>query len=335
MKRFFTILLAATLFWACGDIEPFPGVGGNEDVENGENSGNNSDQGDDNNGGGITPTGAYRTGWAELPIEFDADGNGIDDNDATLYYAHHLCAGSEKNAQNNGSARNFTVCFSAKHHCPVWVAAPRHDCYEGSANRTDAYQADPQIPSSIQYNSKSTGGGCNKGHMLGSAERTCSSATNRQVFYYSNIAPQYTSSFNTGGGAWNNLEDKVDGWVCADTLYVVVGCYFDKFTDKLGNTATPATIEYGGRTDVSRPTMFYYALLRTKKGNSKKAVWDCSADELQCAAFVKCHAAPKGSSVTSQDMMSINELEELTGFTYFPNVPDAPKSSFKASDWGL
>ena len=340
------------VYLTSGSNTPGGGSGGNEGGGNAGNEGGNQggDNGDDNggdNGGGTTPTpdptpnpnpttgNVYRSGWAELPIECDADGNGIDDNDATLYYAHHLCAGSEQNAQRNGKARNFTVCFSAKHHCPVWVAAPRHKSYESGASRTDAYQVDPKIPASIQYNSKSTGGGCNKGHMLGSAERLSSSATNRQVFYYSNIAPQYSDTFNTGGGAWNKLEDHVDGLVCADTLYVVIGCYFDKFSDKRGNTATPATIEYGGRNDVSRPTMFYYALLRAKKGSSGKAVWNCSADELQCAAFVKCHEAPKGSSVSSQDMMSISELENLTGFTYFPNVPNAPKSSYKASDWGL
>ncbi|MBP3482709.1 MAG: DNA/RNA non-specific endonuclease [Alistipes sp.] len=290
--------------------------------------------------GGTTPpspvTGdTYRSGWPELPIEADADGNGIDDNDNTLYYAHHLCAGPEKNAQGNASARNYTVCYSAEHHCPVWVAAPRHDSYNGSANRTDAYGKDPKILSSIQYNSKSTGGGCNKGHMLGSAERTCSSATNRQVFYYTNIAPQYSSTFNTGGGAWNNLEEWVDSKVCADTLYVVIGCYFDTFSDKRGNTATPTVIEFGGRSDVSCPTMFYYAMLRTKRGNTRKSVKDCSASELQCAAFVKCHKAKKGDKPSAADMMTIEELEKLTGFTYFPNVPNAPKSTCSASDWGL
>ena len=286
--------------------------------------------------GGTGTGNVYRTGWAELPVEYDADGNGIDDNDATLYYAHHLCDGPEKNAQYSGSARNYTVCFSAEHHCPVWVAAPRHrDLYEGSANRTDAYKSDPMIPSGIQYYSKSTGGGCNKGHMLGSAERTSSSATNRQVFYYSNIAPQYSSSFNTGGGAWNNLEDYVDGLVCADTLYMVIGCYFDKYTDKHGNTANPSKIEFGGRDDVSCPTMFYYALLRTKSGRSGKNVRDCSASELQCVAFVKCHKAKKGDKPSSQDMISISELEKLTGFTYFPNVPNAPKDTYSPSDWDL
>ena len=169
----------------------------------------------------------YRPCWFELPVEVDANGDGRDDNNSDYYYAHHLCAGGEKNAQRNGAARNYTVCFSANHHCPVWVAAPRHSSYESGASRTDAYAQDPQIPSNIQYSSKSTGGGCNKGHMLGSAERLSSTATNRQVFYYSNIAPQYSSTFNTGGGAWNNLEDHIDGLVCADTLYTVIGCYFD------------------------------------------------------------------------------------------------------------
>ena len=275
----------------------------------------------------------YRSAWFELPVEMDSNGDGKDDNNSTYYYAHHLCAGGEKNAQRNGKARNFSVCFSSTHHCPVWVAAPRHRSYESGASRTDAYSQDPQIPSNIQYSSKSTGGGCNKGHMLGSAERLSTSATNKQVFYYSNIAPQYSSTFNTGGGAWNNLEDHIDGLVCNDTLYVVIGCYFDQYTDKYGNTGKPAKISFGGRSDVSRPTMFYYALLRTKSGNSGKSVAQCSASELQCAAFVMCHEQAKGHKPEARDMISVAELEKLTGFTYFGNVPNAPKSTFNSSEW--
>lgn len=281
------------------------------------------------------PTGGktYRSHWYELPIEFDSNSDGRDDKNSTYYYAHHLCAGGEKNAQRNGSARNYTVCFSSEHHCPVWVAAPRHKCYQSGASRTDAYAQDPQIPSNIQYNSKSTGGGCNKGHMLGSADRLSSTATNKQVFYYTNIAPQYSDSFNTGGGAWNNLEDHIDDLVCSDTLYVVIGAYFDRYTDKYGNTGSPKKIDFGGRSDVSRPTMFYYAMLRTKSGNSGKAVKDCSASELQCAAFVICHEQDKGHEPQAKDLISIEELEKLTGFTYFNNVPNAPKSTYNANDW--
>lgn len=270
-----------------------------------------------------TPSvGTYRTGWAELPREVE---------NPDYYYAHHLT----DLKMGGHQARNYTVCFSAEHHCPVWVAAPRHTAYEGETGRTDAYQPDPQIPINLQYNSKSSGGGCNKGHMLGSAERTASRTTNQQVFYYTNIAPQYMANFNTGGGAWNLLEDHVDKLVCADTTYVVIGCYFDRYTDKRGHTAEPKKIEFGDRDDVSCPTMFYYALLRTKRGNTGKSVYDCSADELQCVAFVRSHKTPKKSAVDRNDLISIAELEALTGHTFFANVEQAPKEEYNPSDWNL
>lgn len=269
-------------------------------------------------------------GWFELPAIADADRNGIDDNNPDIYYASHSFS------MGGREYRNYTVCFDADQHCPLWIAAPRHDCYTGSTGRTDAYRQDPSIPGEYQYNSKSTGGGCNKGHMLGSAERTCSSDANRQVFYYTNIAPQLSSGFNTGGGGWNILEDYIDSQVCADTLYEVIGCYFDRYTDAYGNTVEPKRIEFGGRTDVGFPTMFYYAVLRTKSGNTRKSLKDCSESELQCVAFVRSHTnSLKGQRVTKTELMSVADLEKITGFSYFTNVPNAPKTRFTPSDWNL
>lgn len=288
-------------------------------------------------GGGDPLPNNAKYGWYELPVmNVAASGNYIVDiSDKDLYFAHHLCAGNEK-GPNGKTARNYTVCYSAEHHCPVWVAAPRHKMYETKAtDRTDAYGKDPQIPSDIQYSSKSVGGGCNKGHMLGSAERTSSSATNRQVFYYTNIAPQLSSTFNTGGGGWNTLENWVDGQVCSDTLYVVIGTYFKEYKDRRGYSDTPTKIAFGGRNDVTRPTMFYYILLRTKSGSSGKALSKCSSSELKCAAFVRSHNIPKGTKVGRDDMMSVSDLEKITGFTYFANVPQAPKDSYTPADWGL
>ena len=272
--------------------------------------------------------------WYELPtINYTKSGSYlIDSNDNNLYYAHHHCAGNEKGPGGN-KARNYTVCYSAKYHCPVWVAAPRHKMYESGATRTDAYGKDPSIPSDIQYSSKNTGGGCNKGHMLGSAERLSSTATNRQVFYYTNIAPQYSDTFNTGGGAWNNLEDHVDGFVCSDTLYVVIGAYFDSYTDKRGTSANAKKISFGGRSDVSCPTMFYYVLLRTRSGKTSKSLSQCSSSELECVAMVVSHETAKGCKDFEGYMMPVSELEKITGFTYFANVPHAPKTTYNASFW--
>ena len=122
--------------------------------------------------------------------------------------------------------------------------------------------------------------------------------------------------------------------MCADTLYEVLGCYFDKYTDKYGETQNPSTISFGGRDDVHMPTMFYYVLLRTKSGSSGKSVASCSASELKCVAFVRAHVNVR-QAVSATELMSVSDLEAITGVTYFPNVPNAPKSTFKASDWGL
>lgn len=283
--------------------------------------------------GPSVPTNA-KYGWFELPaVDYEESGKYIiGKSDKSLYFAHHFCAGGEK-GPGGKTARNYTVCYSAEEHCPVWVAAPRHSMYSGSVKRTNAYGKDPSIPSDIQYHSERTGGGCNKGHMLGSNERRSTSATNRQVFYYTNIAPQLSGTFNTGGGAWNNLEDHIDGLVCKDTLYEVVGCYFKQFRDAYGEICDPQKISFGGRSDVTRPSMFYYVLLRTKKGNTGKAVSKCSSSELQCVAFVIRHDMEKGHRPQAKDMMSVSDLEKLTGFSYFPNVPNAPKNTFTPSDW--
>ena len=280
--------------------------------------------------------GGDQPGWYETPMmNITHSGSYMyNTSDPTQFYAIHMCAGGEK-GPNGKTARSYTVCYSAEYHCPVWVAAPLHSMYKGNSGRTEAYGQDADIPANIQYTSKSTGGGCNKGHMLGSSDRSSTKATNRDVYLYPNIAPQL-SSFNTGGGGWNILEDFVDSQVCSDTLYSVIGCYFETFTDGYNFTVSPATISFGGRNDVVRPTMFYYVLLRTKSGNSKKALKDCSADELKCAAFVRAHTnSLKGQKVTARELMSVADLERITGVTYFPNVPNAPKNSFKASDWGL
>ena len=353
LRYVLTAMAVLSLFFSCDsitemidDVQPDQEQTGDGQQPDGENpDGEDPDDenpdidkpGEDDNPGSDIDEPATGTGkghkWFELPVIPDADENGVDDNDPTLYYAYHMCAGPEKDDKGM-TARNYTVCYSSEYHCPVWVAAPRHEMYVGNSGRNDAYSKDPDIPSDIQYHEKSVGAsGYSKGHMLGSAERTSSVATNRQVFYYTNIAPQKTSNFNTGGGAWNNLEDHIDDLVCRDTLYEVVGCYFEKFTDEYGQTSIPSVMSFCGRNDVSCPTMFYYALLRTKSGNTGRSVTECSSDELQCVAFCLRHTMENGHKPQEKDMMSISELEELTGFTYFPNVPNAPKDTFDPSDW--
>ena len=286
--------------------------------------------------------------WPELPAldytHYTTGGNYYIDNSThggkyksgSLYYTHHWTSQNYP-SPSTVKIRNYTVCWSSDHICPVWVAAPRHSIWEGGTSPSRNYVKNPDMPASVQYTSNDlNNSNYNRGHMLGAAERNKISSAFTQVNYFTNISPQENNYFNTGGGGWNILEDWVDQFVCSDTLYVVIGTIFDQITDGYGNKASPSKISYMSTNNVSCPTAFYYILLRTKNGNTGKSVKDCTANELKCAAFLRAHAAgTKGQAVTSREMKSVAEIENLTGFTFFDNVPNAPKSTATASDWGL
>ena len=282
----------------------------------------------DGPGPGPNPGLTKFSGWPELPVEV---------KNGDYHYAYHTISDFKV---GNYNARNYTVCYSAENHGPVWVAAPLHNCYvTKSGNRS--YSQDPDVPAGIQPASKSLADPYNKGHMLGNRERSRTAVMRRQVCYYTNIAPQHSGTFNMGGGAWNNLEDVIDKYWDAtknssvgDTLYVVVGAYYKTWTDSYGNTASPKKAAFGGQ-QAGVPTMFYYAMLRTKNAKSGKSVLRCSREELQCAAFVMSHAMQKGHKPSRSDMRSVAEVERLSGFQFFTNVPNAPKDTYNPSDWGL
>ena len=264
------------------------------------------------------------SGWAELPAER---------NQKELYYAYHLIE-EEDSADKR---RNYAVCFNSDKHCPVWVAAAMHPSFTGDTKRIDSYQYDPQLPVNIQPQLKrSYGEDYSRGHLLGSAERNTSRAANIQTFYVTNIAPQIRIGFNSAGGAWNNLESFVDKQICADTLYVVTGCIFSEFSDTDGSVIAPTTTtNRNDEKQIGVPTAYYKALLRTRKGDSGKSVTKCKASELKCAAFIVGHRTAKGRKPSANEMLTIEELEQLTGEKFFINVKHAPKQSAEPSDWGL
>jgi endonuclease G len=155
-----------------------------------------------------------------------------------------------------------------------------------------------------------------------------------QTFYATNMTPQQ-ANFNQN--KWGVLEGRVRNMVCSDTLYVVTGAYFggehdssiaNKTYDKSGNTCPT-------------PTHYYKALLRTKKGNTGKRIDEIDdASQVRAIAFWFTHKnTGDDTSITAADCISVVELEEITGFTFFPMLDDAIEAEVKSakvpSEWGV
>lgn len=260
----------------------------------------------------IATSPAMARSWAELP--------------AARSLANYEVAAHDK-LPSNSKLRNYSYGFDKEKYCALWVAYPLHSCYLGSTSRTDAFGYDPyfiddsyeaNIGSNAYYPRNGETFSHSRGHQLPSADRNASVEDNYTTFYATNMTPQLQ---DLNGGKWQTLESKVRNNICSDTLYVVTGAHFDgsqgvAYDNKGKGKACPV------------PTHYYKVLLRTKSGSTGKKVAECTANELQCIGFWIEHSA----SATMQTK-SVAEIEALTGFTFFVNVPNAPKSTYNASDW--
>ena len=248
----------------------------------------------------------YQSGWMELPAVEDEEGR------AFIYHTAEV-DGQQK--------RNYSMLYDAAGRIALWVAYPLCSDYIGSG-RTDAWGYDPKIPDEYEplLNHGWPERGFDRGHQIPSGSRNANTAMNRQTFYYTNMTAQ-VSRFNQG--LWANLENRVRGFVSVcDTLYVVTGPIFDsgepeRWTED--NAGNPVAV----------PDGYFKAVLS----------YNISTSTYYSVAFVYDNEEYSRSNPTASDMCSVSEVEEMTGFTFFNNLPRSIASSVKAQcepdRWGL
>lgn len=236
------------------------------------------------------------SGWLELPT-FQEDGT-------RYYFSKHMLP-STGNRQ-----RSFSIFYDANNFLPLWVAYPlcRGNMY-GSGNRVNDWGImDPNIPDNKQlYMKYSYQGSYDRGHMLPSASRLGSNDDNRQTFYPTNMTPQI-SGLNQQ--KWAIIEGKVRDWAeGCDTLYVVTGAVLQTAG---GNEAVSYTYcKSDSSKSVAIPNYYYKALLQYRNNNGAKTY--------QAMAIWLPHKAASGAP-KKEDVITIDELEELTGYDFFSNL---------------
>ena len=248
---------------------------------------NSGDGGSGNGGNSASGADALKaTGWMELPAMDDPN---------LGYYSHSF-------KMNGNKYRNYSFGWSQKDRVALWVAYPLCKLYtNGSAGRTDAWALDPLLGDDSAAPFKYYAGDYARGHQLPSADRQCCDEANAQTFYGTNMTPQLNEH---NSGIWSDLEGKVRGYAnTSDTTYVVTGVI-------LSSTSKKEKDSYGQ--SVTIPDAYFKAVLKYSK-SSTLGQWNA-------AAFYLEHRAYSGS-VTKEHSMSIDELEKMTGFDFFVNLP--------------
>lgn len=254
-----------------------------------------------------------QTLWAEMPLVKQGDGN---------LYVTHMTKASGK------TMRNYSMCYDPDVKAALWIAYPLHDCYTRKAvDRTDAWGYDPLIPAKYQVNmEKGMSNGYDRGHQVASADRLASYDMNSQTFYYTNMTAQVGAGMNQD--IWNNLENMIrNEYICRDTLYVVTGCVMTTEDDTQVKWVDNRN---GGK--VAVPKAYFKVLLRTKSGNTGKAVDNSNATTI---GFWYENRRYSYSTPRVSDVMSVDEIERLTGFTFFPQISDEIKETKDLARWGF
>ena len=216
---------------------------------------------------------------------------------------------------SRSSMRNYTMFYDTSMKLAYWVAYPLTNSYIGSSGRSEDWEYDPLISESYQpvlYSAYK--GGYSRGHQIPSADRTYSTTENSTTFYFSNMTAQ---NYDLNAGMWADLESKVRTWMkSADTMYVVTGAMIKTKTDQT------ITYTYDNSYNEIPVPKYYYKALAQKRGTSYYTI-----------AFMIENAEPSSSDTYSSYQLSVSELEQETGFTFFPSLSESVKGQVNSTIW--
>ena len=243
---------------------------------------------------------AVEADWLELPGAVSEDRYEIE-----TYY--------------DSSVRNYTHLYDKETYTSLWTAYPLSASYMGSEPRPGKWIYSTSIDEDHQVNLKnhSYNDSYARGHMIPNASRNGNKAMQMQTFFVTNSVPQIQNSFNSG--IWSKLESVLQDLGCTEEIYIVTGVAFNKTGEDKPVAFTTAKDD---TKQVPIPNYFYKAVLRVKTS-------DDGVTSASTIGFWMEHR--KYSDSYTNYAVSVDQIEQWTGFDFFVNLPDTIESSAESN----
>ena len=196
----------------------------------------------------------------------------------------------------------FTVSFNESLRIPNYVT------YELTASETDGEETrmrkflqDPNVAGCPEHKDY-TNSGYDRGHMAPAADMKWSKDAMRDCFYLTNICRQ---NQKLNREAWQALEEKTRAWAVRDgKLIVIVGPIVSNHPQRLAS-------------GIAIPEGFFKVLLAT------------NVEPMRAIAFI--YKNQSGQKNMSQQAVSIDSVEEITGLDFFSSLPDEKETPLEKS----
>ena len=196
---------------------------------------------------------------------------------------------------------------------PMWVceSVERADVI-GSLDRNNKFRPDPKLPVGKRSElSDYKGSGLDRGHLAPAGNQTVSAERKVETFFLSNMAPQVGPQFNQS--IWKLLEETTRDWVAEERITdarMITGVFFYD-PDEDDENSADGLIDYSliGANKVAVPTHFF-----------KIVVGHFEDGTLNAIAFMMTNIRHKKPFRLSDHVVSIDFLEEKSGFDYLPDL---------------
>ncbi len=232
----------------------------------------------------------------------DTDVNGVDFNGIVIL---------PSNIPNLFLSRiAYCLSYNKETRCPNWVAWNlTADHVDGEWARSNDYREDYKVPAPRATNEDYRGSSWSRGHMCPAGDCKWDANAMSETFLLSNMCPQDRS---LNSGLWNRIEVDSRRWAKRyGSVYIVCGpLFYDKEHETIGVNK------------VVVPEAFFKVVL-------------CLQGKPKAIGFVVKNNA--GTKKKDQYVNTIDEVERLTGYDFFPSLPDSIEEKVEAysniEDW--
>ena len=200
--------------------------------------------------------------------------------------------------------QNYSLSYSEPHEQAEWVAYELSVSHLSSINRKRPYfEIDSAVKTGAADWRNYKNSGYDRGHLCPAGDRRFAKQAHDETFLTSNISPQ-EHQFNAG--VWNRLEQKVRYWAKRyDGVFVVTGGVLKNELKTIGDE------------DVAVPNQFYKVIMDVTNGKPKVLAFLMNHEDSDLPLY--------------EFVVSVDEVEALTGIDFFPVLEDSIEDKLEAS----
>ncbi|MBE6355392.1 MAG: DNA/RNA non-specific endonuclease [Treponema sp.] len=263
------------------------------------------------------------SGTENTALYFGNPSNATTDSNAADYLTNYLL-----------EEATYTVSFNNETHNPNWVGWHLCSTDLGSGRYDGDFMQNPKLPDEFYKvrHSDYTNGNFDRGHMCPNADRNSNDEDSKGTFYTTNIVPQ---TANNNQKVWATLENYERRLVSSgvNEAYIFSGPYYDdsfKATDKEGTEVTylSGKTTPTDETYIKVPTSTWKIIIAFKSGEEDRT--RITAENTTVIAVKIPNRHDVGSDWKSYTC-TIDDIETLTGYDFFANLPDAVENALEAT----